>query len=423
MVIFNTIITNFFNDEHDNNKNNIDSYTLFKIIFLDYTKSNKDKFVFFMETLTNVFLKTVEKDFVSLFCKFQKIYHSLNKFVYLCKFKKSNIVVNTNMCLNEININDKNVICIFQKNCRYLFDINDIIKIINNSLTSSYLFFVEPKPCKNPYNNLIFEKATLYNIYFFIKYNTFIYPELVFKFFECNFNLSLFLYKYESLARDYLIKNFVNSSTSSMTAIEIKKMIAIFNNKYNTKKIYIHNDFPQERLIKIFRPYLFLHLTSNYSFNNMVKNRASIELKEKLFRFNKFNPKFGRKIIKSVAIQRNPFGKVKYKQHFEFMDAHINFNPKNSISFLQDHTTVNIDSLEDYTFNVTQPTYNLSVFFNRYYFNSPRNENNIDVINDINVEEDEEDGEEESNETDNNVDNNINHDSSEYDEHDADSIS
>jgi hypothetical protein len=338
------------------------------------------------------------------------------------------------MCLNEISINDKNVICIFQKNCRYLFNINDIVKIINNSLTNSYLFFVEPKPCKNPYNNLIFEKSTLYNIYFYIKYNTCIYPELVFKFFECNFNLSLFVYKYESLARDYLIKNFVNSSTSSITTTEIKKMINIFNS-HNTKKIYIHNDFPQDKLIQILKPYLFLHLTSVYSFNNLIKNRAKIELKAKLIRFNKFNPIFGRKIVKNVATRQQPFGKIIYKQHFEFIDSHVNFNPKNSVDFLQDHTKANIDSLEDYTVNLIQPNYNLSVFLNRYYTDTTVDEEESRESRESSeVETNEaETNEAETNESSEidvveyNVDNNINYiindDTSDYDEPDIDSIS
>ena len=124
-------------------------------------------------------------------------------FIHNYKYKKSNIVVNTDIGLNELIPNSKNVICIFHKNARYLFHINDLINIINTSLTNSYMFFSEPLPIKNPYNNLPFGKSTLYNIYFFIKYKTNYHCDLLLKFFDCDFNLSLFKIKNEYLLREW----------------------------------------------------------------------------------------------------------------------------------------------------------------------------------------------------------------------------
>jgi hypothetical protein len=426
MVIFNNIVKNIFNIDGDNTKNDSYSFNLFRIIFSSYIKNkNKSKFVFFNETLKNIFLHSHKNEFISFFCKVQKTYHSLNRFAYICKYKKSKIIVNTDMCLNEISIDDKNVICIFQKNHRYLFAINDIVKIINNSLTSSYLFFVEPKPCKNPYNNLIFEKSTLYNIYFFIKYKTFIYPELVFKFFECNFSLNVFLYKHESLSREYLIKNFVNSSTSSVTIVEIKKMLSIFNNS-TIRKITIHDDFPKDKLIQVFKPYLFLHLSSVYSFNNLIKNRASIELKTKLSLFRNTSPHFGRKIVKIVPIQRC-FCKPRYKKIFEYVDTHINFNNINNINntnpinFLQDHIRVSVNSLSDYIINEERPY--VAFIVDSHHFLPTYDEEN-DSDNDNDDADNDDDNENDADDDDNDADDDESNESeNDYNEPDIDSVS
>ena len=98
----------------------------------------------------------------------------LNRFVYNYKYNKAKIVVDTDMGLNKLNINDHNVFCLFHNNSKYLFLINDLIKIINSSLTNSYMFFSQPLPSKNPYNNLPFTKSNLYNIYLFLKFKIYL---------------------------------------------------------------------------------------------------------------------------------------------------------------------------------------------------------------------------------------------------------
>ena len=363
MTTFNKIIKTFFKitdsiDDSINESivegNNIDtsnsSFNLIKIIFSIYLNNpeKKNKHVFFEETINNLFLNSIKAEFISIFCRLQQIYHSLNKFAYLYKFNKAKIVVNMDMCLNEIKITDKNVICIYQMKSRYIFSINDLIKIINTSLTHSYLFFVEPKSCKNPYNNVVFNKSTLYNIYFFIKFKTLINPELVIKFFECNFNLNLFFNKYESLLREYSIQNFVSSSTNSIVVSEIKRMITKFN-ILSSKKIIIHEDFPQHMLIEIFKPYVLLYLTSCFSLNTLIKNNAYNKLSSKLFSFQKFNPRFGRRILKTTVKQKSVFGKKRRARHYEYNNTHVNFYEKSKDDFLQDHTKINTNISENYT--------------------------------------------------------------------------
>jgi hypothetical protein len=305
--------------------------------------STKDKFIFFKESLEHFLIKDKKEEFIEYFCKVQKTYNAFNRFAYNYKYKKAQIVVNTDMGLNDINVNNKDVICIFHNNSKYLFLINDLIKIINSSLTNSYMFFSEPKCIKNPYDNLPFNKANLYNIFFFIKFKTTSRPELIFKFFKCNFKLNLFKFKNELILRDYIIENFVYKSPSDTLLIEIKNMIKFFNKECMLSKkenrIFIDKDFPNDTLIKIMRPYLMLYCISEYGYLEHMRNSALFILKRKLLAFNKFNPQFGRKRYKILTKVTKDFKTKICGKVLEFDDKHIEFTEKYNDDFLTDHLT------------------------------------------------------------------------------------
>lgn len=319
-----------------------------KIVFNVFIKNKKinikNKFFFFKDSLTNNFLiKGNETEFINYFYKIQKTYNILNRFVYNYKYKKSKVVVNTDIGLNELNESDKNVICIFDGISRYLFNINDLIKIINTSLTNSHMFFSEPKSIKNPYNNIPFTKATLYNIYLFTRYKTHHYSELLFKFFDCDFNLSIFKFQNEYLLRNYSIENYVYNSPSLVLEYEIKNMIKEFN-KYCKKiriksVINIHVDFPKDKLIHIMKPYLLLFYKSQYSFHPQTKLIFVKIFVKSLIKFNKFNPQFGRKLYKVLYKTDKHFKKKIIGGTVYFNDKYIKFNniEQQNSTFLLDH--------------------------------------------------------------------------------------
>jgi hypothetical protein len=328
---------------------------LMKLVFMSLVNNRyKGKFNMFKETLVS-FLNFSRDEFIDFFCKIQKTYHSFSRLAFIYKYKKSAMSVTTDIGLNNITINDKNILCIYHFNSRYLFNINDLLKIIITSITNSYMFFSQPLPSKNPYNNLPFTKSNLYNIYIFLKFKTNIYNDLFIKFFHCDFNLTTFYHKYEYLLRQYILDNFIKNSTEDILIQEIKKMINLFNKK-TTKKIIINDEFPKKRLIKIMKPYLMLHLQSYYSFVPIVKNNAIVLLNSKLKKFQKFNPKFGRKIYKLGFKNYPNFKKKSYIKSIEFLDNHIAFNLDEETNFLTNHTYYNeIDnSIEA---NVVQVTY------------------------------------------------------------------
>ena len=327
---------------------------LMKLVFISLVNNRyKGKFNMFKETLVS-FLKFSRDDFINFFCKIQKTYYAFSRLAFIFKYKKSAMSVTTDIGLNDITINDKNILCIYNVNSRYLFNINDLIKIITTSITNSYMFFSQPLPSKNPYNNLPFTKSNLYNMYFFLKFKTNIYNDLFVKFFHCDFNLTTFYHKYEYLLREHILDNFIKNSTEDVLIQEIKKMITLFNKK-TTKKILINDEFPKKNLIKIMKPYLMLYLQSYYSFVPIVKNNAIVLLNSKLKKFQKFNPKFGRKIYKLGFKNYANFKKKSYIKSVEFLDNHIAFNCDEETNFLTNHTYYNEldNSIEENIVHVT----------------------------------------------------------------------
>ena len=131
---------------------------LMKLVFMSLVNNRyKGKFNMFKETLVS-FLNFSRDEFIDFFCKIQKTYHSFSRLAFIYKYKKSAMSVTRYIGLNDITINDKNILCIYHVNSRYLFNINDLIKIITTSITNSYMFFSQTLPSKNPYNNLPFTK-------------------------------------------------------------------------------------------------------------------------------------------------------------------------------------------------------------------------------------------------------------------------
>jgi len=282
-----------------------------------------------------------EEELMDYFYTIQKTYNNLNRFVYNYKYKKTKIVVDTDMGLNKLTETDKNVISIIDNNSKYLFHVNDLIQIINTALTNSHLFFSEPKSVKNPYNNLPFNKSTLYNIYFYIRYKTNYYPELLFKFFECNFNLTRFKFLNENLIREYIIFNHVYKSPTNSIKEDIKQMISNFNFHCQQigykNRIIIDKDFPVNKLVTIMKPYLFLYCKSLYSFHPQIKKQFTSIFKTSMLKFNNFNPQFGRKRYKLQYRVTKSFKKRMCGKEIVFDDKCVKYYDNNNEMFLSDH--------------------------------------------------------------------------------------
>ena len=328
--------------DNKNDPSKIDKYdiNLINSLLNNYTLNNNfflnKKYKYVKQILENIFIENDMKDFfLESIQKIQKIYFSLNKFAFLWKFKKAKIIVQEDLYMNVIEPNAKNSIWIYQEKNKYLFILSDLINIINIALSNSPNFFSEPLSFKNPFNNIPFNKSTLYNIYFQILHFNKLVPMLFHLFFLSNFNLIKFKLDNEFIIREYAIVDYVNTKDENILCNDIIEMInsGILDNR---KKIRIDIDFPKKKLVKIMRPYLLLYLKSKYSLSFYTQVQTGRELKNKLEKFYNYCPMFGRKKIELIEVFSTLRKKKIIKRVVNFVEKYPPFNHKEE-NFLQSH--------------------------------------------------------------------------------------
>jgi hypothetical protein len=187
---------------------------------------------------------------------------------------------------------------LFQNKSKYLFNINDIVKIIENAITNAPSFFQEPIEPKNPYNNEKLNLSTLYNIYFKLKALPRIMPTLLHLFFLNNFDIDNFILNNEPLLRETAIQKYIHNSPDNILYKSIMKMLVA---NYYTRKLSIHKEFPSKTLTDIFKPFLYYFYIINYDIQGTQKiyNYKQV-LYIKLKKFYEYNKAFGRKIYNST---------------------------------------------------------------------------------------------------------------------------
>ena len=290
--------------------------------------SHLNKFEYF-KMLTNMMSISADvKSYATeIYIRGQKHYNSLCRFAYLFKLKRAPMRIDTDLYLNKLNASQRNVITIFQNKQRYLFNITDLNKMIETALCNSPYFISEPLPVKNPYNNLPFSKSELYNIYFQISHQLIRTPDVIYKFFRSNFNLTKFQRDNLCLIREKYISRFIDNEEEATLVDYINDMLS------HNMKIKVDIEFPDSDLIRIFKPYLRLYLNWKYSLDISVKNRSKYILFNKLNRFHRYNPQFGRQITK---IKDKKVDSVTYiMDHVEFGSIRDEVN-----TFLTSHTTL-----------------------------------------------------------------------------------
>lgn len=267
--------------------------TIIQMFITSPMSNTRAKFDFIGTIRDNGFVDQELKENIYLkFYNAQKSYHLLNRLIYRYKFRKAPYAIQSDLVLTPINETQLNVMCVYQHGQKYLFTVSDLKKIIECALTNSPYHFSCPLPVKNPYNNIPFNKSTLYNMYFFMKRGDFVMSSIFHQYFLSNFNLSQFQYENEVLIQQNHIKQFIRNSDLKGLRYEILHMLKAHN---YSKKLRIDNEFPSETLVEIFKPYLELYCLELFSFDVNMQQITKVKLRHKLRQFYEHNPKFGRK--------------------------------------------------------------------------------------------------------------------------------
>jgi hypothetical protein len=281
--------------------------------------------------VTNIFMsETLKDEILNDFSKIQRIYYGFAKLAHIYKFKKAKVQVSSDLCMNELNPKKSNVFTLLQNKSKYYFAAKDLINMIKNNLSNCVGCVPEIIVLKNPYNNIPLNRTDLINIYFFMRWNSCVIPELFHGFFLCDFDLKKFRDDYETTILNTHIKNYIYTSHHDT-------LYPLFNDMWDqyrhiTRRVIINEDFPKDKLINIMKPYLHLYYISLYATNGTYKQcSADYILRRKLIRFRNFNPRFGRRYVRIKKDIRK--GRVKVVT-FDF--KHVNFyQPDNMGSLMQ----------------------------------------------------------------------------------------
>jgi len=350
-----------------------------------YKNNSHSKFYSLNHIVNNSFYqKELKEKLFGIFSKAQKHYFAFSRLAYIYKFKKYKIVVSDDLLLNSLDINDKNTFVLMDNKSKYLFSLNDLISIIETAIGNSPDFFSDPLASNNPYNKQPLTNAALYNIYFKMKHSTRLMSTLFHFFFLEEFNLTNFSEHYEPYIRENAITKYVFNS--HFTTLYSSVLTMLKSNQY-TNLYVIHKDFPKEKLVDIFRPFLFYYYICNYDIKGTMKiYNYKLILHTKLKSFYQYNKTFGRRLIKITKIFNKPVKReyIYNSDHISFYKIPINNNyiyPYEPVGRVA--TAINVlisNNMFNVINNVYDDAYSADTYSDEDYSDSD-NDNNNDAVN------------------------------------------
>jgi len=282
----------------------------------NYNKNIMNKFKTFNTiVLMNKNISQLDRDFLLYkFSNAQRIYSCFRKLAINFKLKYSKkFEVDTDLCFQPFsNFKPHILITLLENNIVYNFRLSDLINIINKSLSHSPMFFAEPYQIKNPYTNIPFSIANLYNIYFKIQQTNYIMPILFQQYFNSNFILLDFKHNNECYIRDKAIDYFMIDSSIDEKYNYILRM---FYKHYTCILFTIDDSFPKYKLVNVFNKYLKLFLKEEYSLNPHIKQINKVQLDYLLTTFSQLNPNFGKKLWIKKRHERRSVNCYVFNEH------------------------------------------------------------------------------------------------------------
>ena len=241
------------------NSENILLFNVFTPLKTEKTKNYTKYDILKRHVINNkYFIKKNKEKYIEMFCKTQKLYFFLIRFVN--NYYKNKYLVyecETNMNLIPLSeFHSKFTIEICENNTIYKFFIPDLICMWKIALYNQEEMFECPKSLKNPYTNISLKKISLYRIYFASLHNNIKIPKIIQYFYECDFNISQLICEYSIFLREVAIITYVNE-----LPYELYEELSVI--KYNFPEITTNL-------------YFYQNISSNY---NNIKRKILTDMK------------------------------------------------------------------------------------------------------------------------------------------------
>lgn len=279
------------------------------------------KFLLLTDSFDNQFLSVAQKSTINIhFGACVKHYLAFNRLAHIWKYKRAKMVVERDFFWNDLDTSKSHVYVLYQNGARFTFAIGELMRVMHNSICEHWEddFSVTPQKPYNPYNKVVFARHELYNLYFYMRFQTaLVIPFFFHLWFLENFDFQLFQSKHSRVLRKMCIKHFLNTSSGKELFVYQDILEMICENEY-TRNWKIHVEFPKEKLLGCMRPYLYLYYLLNYDLLDYDEILyVSADLSDKLMDCYNLNPDFGRLVITATQDINQPFS----PSTFSFKDA------------------------------------------------------------------------------------------------------
>jgi len=239
--------------------------------------------------------------FEHMFCRVQRAYYGFARLARIWRLRTSPVQISCDLFMTPLDPSHKHTFKLLQQNNIYYFSTRDLCKLVTNSITNSAFLFSEPKVAKNPYNNIVFNKADLYNMYWKIRESVCVVPTIIDLWFRYGFDVYKLRKNHEHEFADYAINNYVNALNVVQMCEEIYEMIYSLHFQ---EVIQPNPTFSSERFAADFKPYLRLFLKVQYYPDKIVAANLRRELICKLRWFSNMYPYYGKIQTHSPPIQQ-----------------------------------------------------------------------------------------------------------------------
>jgi hypothetical protein len=266
--------------------------------------------------------KRIADKYAILYAKMRKTYNAFKLLLRTWKIRKMPIRQKTDLYMNELDPRHHNTFQLIQPTGVYYFSLNNLSRIIVDSITNQNNMFIEPLTARNPYTNLPLSKTDLFNIYLKIRLGGIKINAFLQKYYECEFNAYEFRFRYENEMRNDSVGQYLKSASKDDLYREICEMLETYKMR---RRIRMDPGFPRELFVDALYAHLELYLLSRYSFCSTTRAYSKRRLKTKLSQFAEANPVFGKRINHgdpSPKYYANIYHPSRYSQYY-YMHTHI----------------------------------------------------------------------------------------------------